>query len=89
MNEKLSESVPGMNLPVLHCPLNHTNCIQERCALWVNLTINQPSTITGVRTQVTKPLCVFVALLEANILQLNKPPAMLPVNLPNIPIRGE
>jgi len=89
MNGKVLEPVE-IEPRILHCPFNHTNCIQKRCALYINLTVNEPSSIAGIGRQTVKQLCVFVALLEINILTLNKPPMMLqPGQIPNSPIRGK
>jgi len=74
MNKKLPGPVPLAEPLIRHCPLNHTACIQFKCALFVNLNVAQPSEITGVGKTKTMAVCVFIALLELGILQLNKMP---------------
>ena len=82
MNDKSKEPIPPKET-LLHCPFNHTACIQERCALWVNLSGTLSSPIAGGEKRVSESLCAFHALLKMGLLLLNKPTSPLPgISLP-------
>ena len=85
MNKKLQEPIPETKPLIPHCPFLKQNCTQFRCALFVNLNVAQPSEITGASKIKTMSTCVFVALLELGILQLNKMPQS---KMPNILTKG-
>ena len=76
MNDRVPTPLPDGG--PRHCPLNHTNCLGIKCAFWIELTVKQPSPITGVQHLQAKNMCVFVAQLEISILTLNKPVAISP-----------
>lgn len=60
-----------------HCPFNHTNCIEDRCALWVMMTTHTQGPIPEVRQKQEVGVCTFVALLQAAVASANKPPMMM------------
>ena len=77
MNDKSKEPIPPKVIP-LHCPINHTNCIERRCVFWVSLSGILSSPITGGEKRVSEYLCTFHALLKMGLLMLNKPTAPTP-----------
>jgi len=92
MNGKSSQQIPSKEalLPkenILQCPFNHTACIKERCAFWVNLSGTQSSPVAGGEKRVSEFLCAFHALLRIGVLLLNKPVAP-PIPDISLPRRG-
>ena len=60
-----------------HCPFNHTNCLGERCALWVELTVHTPGPIPEVQQTHVSGVCVFQAQAQAMAAMVNRPSMVL------------
>lgn len=65
---------PGEN-NVKVCPFLGTDCVQEKCALWVQVFLTQPSPLGVVQAKPTQ-MCVFVAQL---LIAGSPKPSPLPV----------
>jgi len=71
-----------------HCPFNHTNCLADRCALWVELTTHTQGPIPEVQNKTVLGMCVFIANLQATVAGANKPPVMMAPPVMRRPLVG-
>jgi len=75
MNDKSQQPIPPETEQPKRCPFNHTNCIGDKCALWVSISGN---VIAGGKQQrVSQSMCAFQALLTLQVQSLNKPQSHL------------